>query len=326
MSSIWLNALLEALEEFGLDAAALCRAALVDRSILADPETRVPRDVGGRIWRAALKASRDPLLGIHAGAQVQIRVNHVVPLLLMSAATFREGVDVALRFQELLAHARVVTVEGTPASETIRLHKMETVLAVLDEEIEYMAAVLLRVFRAATAASFTPERMHFAHRALGPVAEYERVFGCPVAFGQAHTEFFIGAENWERRLRHHSASLQAQFRLMAAEAYEASNLAQAGAASRAIRALLPTGRSDVDSVAAAMHTSSRTLQRRLGEEGTTFREVLDTTRRRIVIDCLERGCATEDVLRLAGFSDTRALRRAIRRWEVGFDRGAGSES
>jgi AraC-like DNA-binding protein len=61
--------------------------------------------------------------------------------------------------------------------------------------------------------------------------------------------------------------------------------------------------------------SPRTLQRRLGEEGTTFRQVLAGTRLQLAEALLADGDlpVTAVALRL-GFSETAAFSRAFRRW------------
>ncbi|MFI1646737.1 helix-turn-helix domain-containing protein [Streptomyces avidinii] len=62
--------------------------------------------------------------------------------------------------------------------------------------------------------------------------------------------------------------------------------------------------------------SPRTLQRRLGEHGTTWREEVEAVRQEHTLELLR---ATDLPLRSVaarvGFSDVRALRRAVRRWE-----------
>jgi AraC-like DNA-binding protein len=61
--------------------------------------------------------------------------------------------------------------------------------------------------------------------------------------------------------------------------------------------------------------SERTLRRRLAECGTTYEAVVDGVRRERVEHLLRRPEPTLcDIARQAGFSDVRALRRAVRRW------------
>jgi AraC-like DNA-binding protein len=61
--------------------------------------------------------------------------------------------------------------------------------------------------------------------------------------------------------------------------------------------------------------SARTLQRRLAEEKTSFREVIEKLRRNLARDHLEqRRTPIAAVAYLTGFSDVSAFTRAVRRW------------
>jgi AcrR family transcriptional regulator len=69
-------------------------------------------------------------------------------------------------------------------------------------------------------------------------------------------------------------------------------------------------------LARSLAVSVRTLQRRLAENGTTWRAELDTARERRARQAREDGPV--DMARLArhlGYADARSVRRALRRWE-----------
>ena len=70
----------------------------------------------------------------------------------------------------------------------------------------------------------------------------------------------------------------------------------------------------VESVARALHVSTRTLQRRLGEEGVAFRDVLRECKLDTAVRCLQAGLSPDDAAERAGFSSRRAFDRAFREW------------
>ncbi|MER6817120.1 helix-turn-helix domain-containing protein [Spirillospora sp. NPDC000708] len=71
----------------------------------------------------------------------------------------------------------------------------------------------------------------------------------------------------------------------------------------------------LDQVARRLGMSPRTLQRRLNKEGTSWREELERLRRRRVDRLLrETSLSVDSIATRVGFTDSRALRRAIRRW------------
>jgi AraC-like DNA-binding protein len=60
--------------------------------------------------------------------------------------------------------------------------------------------------------------------------------------------------------------------------------------------------------------SARTLQRRLADEGTTWRAEIDAARRERAASLLRQGTTSEVTAARLGYSESRALRRALRRW------------
>jgi len=68
-------------------------------------------------------------------------------------------------------------------------------------------------------------------------------------------------------------------------------------------------------VAKRLTTSARTLQRMLDTEGTSWRAEVDAMRRAQACQLLAGGMSKAQAAVRLGYSDARALRRAVRRWE-----------
>ena len=78
---------------------------------------------------------------------------------------------------------------------------------------------------------------------------------------------------------------------------------------------LPDGPPTGEAVAARLHLSARSLQRRLADEGNSFSELLDATRLELARSYLEAGTHTVgEVTFLLGYSDASAFSRAFKRW------------
>ncbi|MCY1450977.1 HTH-type transcriptional regulator VirS [compost metagenome] len=79
--------------------------------------------------------------------------------------------------------------------------------------------------------------------------------------------------------------------------------------------LLPQGEPKREVVASSMHLSQRTLQRRLQEEGVSFQQLLDDTRRELAEQYLAQPNLTLlEIAYLLGFADPSNFFRAFRRW------------
>ena len=79
--------------------------------------------------------------------------------------------------------------------------------------------------------------------------------------------------------------------------------------------MLPKGPPHRDDVAAQLMMSERTLQRRLAEEGTSFTNLVDDTRRELARQSLNSGDLSLKMLSFQlGFSEPSAFYRACKRW------------
>ena len=77
---------------------------------------------------------------------------------------------------------------------------------------------------------------------------------------------------------------------------------------------LSEGRPTLKTVARALGTSTRALQRRLSDEGVNFAELRDTFRRRMAGELLQRhDLAVHEVAFLLDYSEPSRLFRAFRR-------------
>ncbi|MBU3067061.1 AraC family transcriptional regulator ligand-binding domain-containing protein [Nocardia sp. NEAU-G5] len=80
--------------------------------------------------------------------------------------------------------------------------------------------------------------------------------------------------------------------------------------------MLPDGNVSVDRAARRLLTSRRSLQRWLADEGTTWRAELDRARRAYHDDLYPAVANRTELARRLGYSDSRALDRAHRRWSA----------
>lgn len=78
---------------------------------------------------------------------------------------------------------------------------------------------------------------------------------------------------------------------------------------------IPAGRFGVEDIAGMLCMSTRTLQRELKKEGTSYREVLVTVQRTMAEDYLRNAeLSVEQIAHLVGFNDASSFARAFKSW------------
>lgn len=77
----------------------------------------------------------------------------------------------------------------------------------------------------------------------------------------------------------------------------------------------PEPNPSVANIASLLHVSPRTLGRRLGHEGTTFKELLADLRRQLALRYVgSSDLGLAEIAFLLGFSQSAAFHRAFKRW------------
>ena len=171
---------------------------------------------------------------------------------------------------------------------------------------EAFLAIQARGFRQFLGADWRPRKIFVAHSKLGTVGDYARSFGTDVVFEAGQNAIVFSAEDLLWRAAGGTPDIAQPHDL-------------AGQVSTLIQTLLPARQARIEAVAEALMLTPRTLQRRLGQQGTSFSDLLADIRLMRARDYLGRQSlsATETAARL-GFGDLSALSRFLRQ------NGAGS--
>jgi AraC-like DNA-binding protein len=185
--------------------------------------------------------------------------------------------------------------------------------------MDYQVGGIFRALTAVWAVVPAPEvTVCFATPAPDDPGEYIGTFApVPVSFGQTYFGFKFPARYLDVPLRTADSHLHDVIRQYAeAVLAEIHPLQHASARVRAeIIKALSDGNATVVSVAKQLHMSERTMARRLDEEGTTFRELLDEIRHRLALrHVAAQALELNEIAFLLGFSQVTAFHRAFKRW------------
>lgn len=302
----------------GVSTAELCAKVGLDPEVLADVDGRVPARVMDALWREV--APLDPDLGLHL-AETAMAQSALPWHLLRASATLREGIlrlAAAWRIFNDFHPPELVWPAAPGDPFVLRMRTKNTPLAVPRHGAEFAFAWFAIAARRATGVDVVPLEVSFEHAAPSSTGEHERIFRCPITFDADATAIVFSSESMAlptkdggdpelvQVLERHAESLLAKLPLR-------------GGFSSKVRAvmtpLLAGGDVTIDRVAADIGTSTRSVQRRLQEERTSFQRVLDELRKEIAIEYLkDRTRPIAEVALLLGFSDQTAFHRAFVRW------------
>lgn len=304
----------------GVPPPALLSAATLSPSLLAGPDIDLPHSQELRLWDEAAHLTGDRDFGLHLAewiAGCSEDLFDVLAFAVRSCATLGEHYRLAGRYMRLVHEGVYLKLEEEQAvARLVHGHRQEPSTPPR-HPVEGMLALLLLQGRRAIGEEFAPQAVCFTHARPEQVSEQVRIFRAPVYYGCPRNELVLDRALLSRPQRHAEprllAMLDRQLAGLLSELPE--NRSFQDAVRRCMMDELPEREPGMAAVAARLHMSPRSLQRRLQSEGTSFARVLFELRRDLALRYLrDPRIAMGEVGFLLGFLDVAAFQRAFKRW------------
>ncbi|MFX0580922.1 AraC family transcriptional regulator [Nocardia nepalensis] len=312
------HVLMQLAQERGMPAEiCLQGTALVPDSVI-DPNAEVTARQEVRVVRNLLARFGDESgLGVEAGDRYHISLYGPWGLALLSSRTVREVIEVSLRYVDLaFVFGRLTFEEGATESRLIfdDSEIPEDVRAFLTERV---ITGIQTIGRELFSAGVPATRVGFRHPAPADTTRYRNVFGVEPVFGAAVNELAFDSAYLDVALPQANDWARGTCEQLCRDLLTARR-ARTGVAG-SVRDLLvrnPGEIPDQIAVAAELFMSPRTLSRRLRDEGTSFRNLLDEVRQMMSEELLSHtDMTTEQVAARLGYAEAASFIRAFRRWK-----------
>jgi AraC-like DNA-binding protein len=176
-------------------------------------------------------------------------------------------------------------------------------------------AVMLNIMQSLCGPGWKPSQVTLAHRKPDDVEPFRRLFRAPLLFDAEQNALVFLAEWLTYRLPVDDPELRRQLtkQIKALEARHRDSFPDQ--VRSVLRAALLTDRSDADDIASLFSIHRRTLNRRLNEDGISFKDLVEEQRFEIARQSLlDTDLQVGDVAALLGYADASAFTRAFRRW------------
>jgi AraC-like DNA-binding protein len=303
-------------ENQGINSAPIRR--LPGLADLSDPDARVPESAAEAAWRLAATLAEDPVIGLHVAESLPRGALDLVEY------AFRSSPSLAVALERLARYGRVlsdrVAARLDARGDGLLLLVRDTGHTPLHPgRAEFALTAALRFAREGTGENITPLQVCFAHPAPEDTSEYRRFFRIPVRFSAGSNSMILSTADAARPLRGADEGLSQMVRRRLDKILADRHPHGSGPLGGHVRHMM------VEHLGAMMLTpavtakalgvSGRTFTRRLTEEGTSFRTILDDVRRELACALLQdRSLSVADVAFFLQYSEPAAFNRAFRRW------------
>lgn len=304
------------LEELGVRVSAILRWAGLPQDLFEQARVLVNTEELFAFWRAIGEVSTDPAIGLKLGVETKTERFHPSGIAALSTANFGTAINHMARYKQLTCPEEILQ-ETDDQEWRVRFRWLFAVDIEPPVLTEYCFAWVLTIARYGSGTGLTPLRVELV-QPRSDVQTLERHFGCPVVRGPPHnTIIFRPADAQCPFITRNSellAMLAPQFDEELKQCNEQDSFA--GLVRGAIQESLTGHRPTVAEVAHALHISSRTLQRRLQDAGSSFQRVLDEARHHMARHYLRNSVLElNEAAYLLGYEDASSFVRAFRTWE-----------
>ncbi|GAB3265247.1 AraC family transcriptional regulator [Chitinimonas naiadis] len=303
-------------EDLGIAPSRLCMGLGFTVDDLANPACRLSYRQGSIMIRRALQMAPDRGLGLIIGERETIASIGLLGYAMMTSRTVGDAVVLGMSQQKFAGSMLQFDLEQdartTVVTASLKFPEPDIHMFLVEEAF----ASFLQIARSLAGIGFKPDWVDLAYPAPCYAAEYQRVFDCPVRFGQKTSAFAANASWIARPLLTYDplSHRQALEFLDIGISRERDKVDLFESVERAVRQQLrqlPT----LPDIASSLCLSERTLRRRLADSGVSYQALLDNVRKNRAIELLANPrLSVEQIALEVGFSDAHNFRRAFKRW------------
>lgn len=266
------------------------------------------------LWLGLVQRTGNPAVAFHTGAATRTLETPLAGIVLTSANAWD-----ALRrcFQGSRKHHLRSQYEfGDGGNEVSVSVNYQLPVEPLPYDAEFRLAMLLKLARTLRGPALLPLAVSFRTAAPAYAAEMERYFGVPVSFGAPANRIAFDRTAIERPFGLDPAYYADLGRRIEQACTEQAEQSEAALRVRGlVTQSLGEGYGGMKSLAPKLGISSRTLQRKLQNEGTTYQELLDATRKRLCLGYMHAPKRSlEEIAALLGYANMPNFHRAFKRW------------
>ncbi|MCP4504176.1 MAG: AraC family transcriptional regulator [Deltaproteobacteria bacterium] len=303
-------------ENAGFSRTALLLELEIGDDTVTDPEARIPHVAMTALFSRLSSATDDPCLGVELARHTQNDTGGlgVLQQLVRHSSTLHEALWCLCRYAELLDSTWICSLNKEGGRSIFRL-ETSAGCELHPYAVQWLFGRILLVTRELTRRWWAPLEVHVKSPRPEGAQKLADVMGAPIHFGSSENLLVLRSEDLSLSLPTANPSLSAILERYAGQLLH--GIPGPGFLSQ-LRHVVGESLHDgapISQSARRMHMSERTLQRRLGEHDTSYREVLAEVRQACAERFLKEGQKSiNEISTLLGYSDQSAFCRAFRRW------------
>ena len=316
-----------ALEAHDFDARDIFIRAGLDPTKLKDQDARYKAGPITRLHELAIEITGDPCFMLKLASFWHPSHLHALGYGWLASGSLKDAFNRLIRYYDIAAiSAENVHMDKGKNGYLFRIEIPEGMYPMHETEEDSLMVLLIAMCRMSAGASFHPLKLKMRRPEPPCVDEFNNYFGVPVEFATGELSVLLSSSMVEADLPTANTSMARACDHIIDEYLARLDRTHVVNQVRShLVESMPAGKVNEHDVASALNMSVRSLQRRLKQEGSSFKEVLDNTRRELALSYIkEKYMSINEITYLLGYSDPANFSRAFKRW-TGMSPTAGRE-
>lgn len=315
----FVHSLADAMRHLGHDPQPLFDQYGLDAARLAEPRARlsIPRYM--RLGHAAIQQCAEPGLGLLMGQLSRLSQAGLAGVTAAQAPTVREAARALVRFEPLYAsnYRGSSSLHEDARGAWLRFYSISPYNAYNRFVVDSVLAGWLQQLSHLAQQRLDVDKVQIEFPAPSYAAHHTESFACPVEFTAEQNQLRLSQTTLNLRNPEHCPSTWRHLLDICERELEQLTRTRSlhERVSQLLGPLLHGREPDLNEVAARLQMPTWTLRRKLADEGTQFRAILNDTRRDLAVAYIrDTELAFGEIAYLLGFASAEAFQRAFKRW------------
>ena len=302
----------------GADVEAVLRVADAPPGLMEGDPEHVDEYVERRVWSAIIAETGREDIGLVCGVRFPTQAISMLGYVMANAPTVRAAIEKCCTYQRVIGDTMGLVIDRDADTSTVWIEQWSDWHDTLRFTVDMIMAGVTSWASANAIEVVKPLRVGFHYQRPADTGPYDELFSpALVSFGSEVSYLIFANDSLDQPIIGASGEMYGFFeekvrRLL--NDFEGRDTYAFKTRQRILAALKGTT-PNVDLVASELAVSSRKLQQKLTEEGTSFSRLLSETRRDLAKQHLQEGeVGNDEIAYLLGYSEVSVFSRSFKKW------------
>jgi AraC-like DNA-binding protein len=312
----YVSALYHLANKIGLDGDKLLTFANIDKVVIDKPDIRVKTEDLSAFQKACWDELKEESMGL-LPVRLELGTYYMMGKLTVNQPTLQQALELGARFYNLVTHFEFIDLKVGPEYSLLSFNR---VIPEMDYGHLFAEMCLLAWHRYASwliADSLPLIETRFNYPSPQHAREYSYLFPGKHKFDCSTLSLVFPTHYLSRPVKQNEALLKSFMKNCPLELFRQykADYSVSSEVKRLLNRTIMDGSTSIDDVAASLYLTTRTITRRLKDEGASFQQIKDVVRRDKAINLLTLySLPIKEVAERVGYSDPAVFTRAFRSW------------